>query len=256
MTKNIILPAPQLSQLKSVNVDLNMTGRHYAFLATSEGQIPEEVVLSIVKDLMVEDANKLTLTELRYVFTLIKINSLENEYNVSVVCNYYDEKKKGPCKTVNVIPVSLSDSDLNKCPNDYKVPEIEFYYEKDKQKVYSVMPPTVDMEIGLIKLFTLERNKTIEEVMKDETEKFNYSICVSLLHLIDKDGKRLIQNLSDIDSLLKYLDLNPYMKIKQLLQYQEEVSSFGIQNKIYECNCKECGGKLRYRIPLLHGLVS
>ena len=64
MTKNIILPAPQLSQLKSVNVDLNMTGRHYAFLATSEGQIPEEVVLSIVKDLMVEDANKLTLTEL------------------------------------------------------------------------------------------------------------------------------------------------------------------------------------------------
>ena len=67
MKKIIKLPAPQLSQLGEVNIDLDMTGRHYAALCTSEGQIPEDVALGILKDLIEEDANKLTL--------LINVNS-------------------------------------------------------------------------------------------------------------------------------------------------------------------------------------
>ena len=59
MKRTIKLPAPQLSILKEVNLDLDMTGRHYAQLASSEGQLPEDVVLSILKDLVDEDANQL-----------------------------------------------------------------------------------------------------------------------------------------------------------------------------------------------------
>ena len=47
MRKTIKLPAPELSQLKEVNIDLDMTGRHYALLATAEGQVPEDVAISI-----------------------------------------------------------------------------------------------------------------------------------------------------------------------------------------------------------------
>ena len=83
MRKTIKLPAPQLSQLKEVNVDLDMTGEHYMQIASSEGQVPEDVALSIVKDLMEEDANKLTMAELRYIFMLIKINVGSNQYNLN-----------------------------------------------------------------------------------------------------------------------------------------------------------------------------
>lgn len=255
MTKNIKLPAPQLSQLKEVNVKLDMTGRHYRLLATSQNELPEEVILSITKDLLQEDAAKLTLNELRYVFTLIKINSLENEYNVKVACKNYNPKTKKTCNTINEIRVALSDSDLNKTPENYKVPEIEFCYEENKPETYFVMPPTVDTEIALIQLFTIERNKDAT-VFTDLKESVDYSMCLALLHLVSKDGERMIKQFASIDDIMKFLDYNSYQSTSKLIEFMNEVESFGVQNKVYECTCKECGSKLSYQIPLLHGLVG
>ena len=99
MRKTIKSPTPQLSILKEINIDLDMTGRHYALLASCEGQLPEDVVLSILKDLVEEDANKLTLSELRYLFMLVKINSLENKYVISVECTHITRWLRYPGKS-------------------------------------------------------------------------------------------------------------------------------------------------------------
>ena len=137
MIKNIKLPAPQLSQLKEVNVKLDLSGRHYIDLSAAQDEVPEDIVLSIVQSLMKEDANKLTLNELRYIFMLIKINSFENNYNVKVTCKNYDTHKKSICGAINEIKVTLADSDLNKTPYLYYILLMEM--ERDYLKTFHLL---------------------------------------------------------------------------------------------------------------------
>lgn len=255
MKRTIKSPAPQLSELKEFNIDLDMTGRHYAQLATSEGQIPEDVALSIIKDLLEEDASKLTIAELRYLFILVKINSLENNYNVTIGCTHEVNGKE--CGCLNHVKVHLSDGDLNICPKNYKIPEIEFILdEKGTFKKYSVLPPTMAMESALLNWFMNVKNVTLDAIADDKKTSMEYTFIRSLMHLKEKDGNRLINEINDFEPALKYLDFNKYQTVSKLYDYCNEVDKFGVQNKVYEIKCKECGGLLVYRLPLLHGLVD
>ena len=253
MRKTIKMPAPELSQLKEVNIDLDMTGRHYAQLAASEGQVPEDVAISILKDLVEEDAGKLTMAEVRYLFMLVKINSLENNYEATVSCTH--EKKDGTvCGCLNTVKVRLSDADLNPTPKGYKVPELEFKTE-DSEKIYLVMPPTADMESALWNWFLTVKNKKIDDLAEDKQTSTEYTFLRGCLHLVDKKtGERLIQEFNDFEPALKLLDCNKFSTIHKLYELVVEVSQFGVQNKIYEVKCKECGGNLIFRLPLLNGL--
>ena len=258
MRKTIKLPAPELSQLKEVNIDLDMTGRHYAQLATSEGQVPEDVAISILKDLVEEDAGKLTIAEVRYLFMLVKINSLENNYEATVSCTH--EKKGGKegevCGCLNTVKIRLSDADLNPTPKNYKVPEIEFRTE-DSEKTYLVMPPTADMESALWNWFLTVKNKKMEDLADDKDVATEYTFLRGAMHLVDKKtGERLIQELNDFEPALKLLDCNKFSTVHKLNEYVMEVSQFGVQNKVYDITCKECGGKLIFRLPLLNGLFD
>lgn len=252
MRRTIKLPAPELSQLKEVNIDLDMTGRHYAQLSTSEGQVPEDVALSILKDLVEEDANKLTMAELRYLFMLVKINSLENDYEATVSCTH--EVKGKTCGCLNTIKIKLSDSDLNTTPKHYKVPEITFRTEKD-EKEYFVMPPTVDMESALYNWFMTVKGKSLQDLADDKQTSMDYTFIRGCMHLIDKKtGERLVQEFNDFEYVLKFLDSNKFQTVHKLYESMLEVDSFGVQNKVYQIKCKECGGTLVFRLPLLNGL--
>jgi hypothetical protein len=257
MKKNIKLPAPMLSQLKEVNVDLDMRGRHYAEIATSDGQLPEEVALSIVNDLMDEDANKLTLNELRYIFMLIKINSLENDYKVTVTCTH--EKKDGSiCGHENVKQIKLSDADLNFPKKNYQPPVIKFIYgEEKKEKEWRVMPPTVDMECAVLNWFLAEKGIKREELLLDKKESFNFTYLRSVMHLVDEvTGERAVKDMTDFEAVLEGIDDNKYAVVHKLYELVEEVSQYGLTSKMYELTCKECGGKLVFHLPLLDGLAS
>ena len=255
MKKNIKLPAPMLSQLKEVNVDLDMRGRHYAEIATSNGQLPEEVALSIVNDLMDEDANKLTLNELRYIFMLIKINSLENDYNVTVTCTH--EKKDGTiCGCENIKHIKLSDADLNFPKKNYQPPVIRFSYSGE-EKEWRVIPPTVDMECAVLNWFLTEKGIKREELLVDKKESFNFTYIRSVMHLVDEvTGERAVKEMTDFEVALKSLDENKYSLIHKLYELVEDVSQYGLTSKMYELTCKECGGKLVFHLPLLDGLAS
>lgn len=254
MKKTIILPAPELSQLKQVTVDLDMTGRHYQLLATSEGMISEDVALSIVNDLLDEDANKLTMNELRYIFMLIKINSLENQYEAKVTCTRKDKDGK-TCNHTNTYKLYLSDADLNKTPRHYKVPTIEFTTENDELKQYRVMPPTMDMESALISWYLNDKNVSIEQLSEDKNVAFDYQCIRAIMHLVDDKGNRVVDTLTDFEYVFKFLDLNTYQTMNKLYELVLEVSSFGVQNKLYEFKCEECGGTLVFQLPLLYGLT-
>jgi len=255
MRKTIKLPAPELSQLKEVDIDLDMTGRHYATLATSEGQIAEDIVLGILKDLIEQDANKLTLSELRYLFMLVKINAMENSYFVDVACTHVN-KKNETCGHVNHFEVKLSDADLNRTPHNYKVPEINFVNLEDKEQTYKVMPPTMDMESALLNWFLIEKNHSIEEITENAQDALSFSFIRSLMHLVDKNGNRLISEVNQFETADKYFDCNKFTTIKKLYEYSAKVDSFGVQDKTYEFKCKECGGRIIFRLPLLNGLVD
>lgn len=254
MRKTLTSPAPQLSQLKTFNIDLDMTGRHYALLASCEGQVPEEVALSILKDLLEEDANKLTLAELRYLFMMVKINSMENEYTVFVTCTHNKEDGT-PCKHESKYKVHLSDNDLNKTPNDYKVPTI-IWRTEEAEKEYLIMPPTMDLESKLYEYFQTDKNISFDKISEDKQAAFEFTFIRDAMHLVDKDGNRLVNLDTNLSEVNKYLDSNKYKTIQKLYELCSQVDSYGVQNKIYKMKCKECGGNLVFHLPLLNGLVD
>lgn len=253
MRKLIKSPAPELSQLKEFNIDLDMNGKHYALLATSEGQIPEDVALSILRDLMEEDANKLTIAELRYLFIMVKINSLENDYKVKIGCTHTLKNNK-TCGHVNTYSINLSDADLNRTPKNYKVPAIFFTIDKT-EKEYKVMPPTMDMESALLNYYIVDKGYSQQDIVDNKEVALQYTFTRSCMHLVDKDGERLIKQVSDFDVALTYMEQNKFQTITELYKLVKEVNSYGVQNKVYEFKCKECGGTLVFQLPLLHGLA-
>lgn len=254
MRKTIKSPTPQLSILKEINIDLDMTGRHYALLASCEGQLPEDVVLSILKDLVEEDANKLTLSELRYLFMLVKINSLENKYVISVECTH-NKKDGGICGHKNKYEVFLSDADLNPTPADYEVPTILFK-TTDSEKEYKVLPPPMSMESQLYNYFLTVKNATPQDIADSKELSFEFTFMRSLMHLVDNEGNRFVTENTGFDNLMSYLDYNKYQTITHLCEKVLEVNSFGVQNKVYELECEECGGSLVFQLPLLAGLLD
>ena len=266
MKRTIKLPAPQLSYLKEVNIDLDMTGRHYALLASCEGMLPEDVALSILKDLMEEDANKLTLPELRYLFMMVKINSLENKYGIDIQCQHI--KGKGLCNAMNHVDILLSDADLNPTPSDYEPPKINFRRD-DKEKEYTVMPPTVKRISELYDFFLTKKNANQEKIINDKTLSFEFTFLQGLLHLVDKEGNPFVKDDDNFADLLDtglcedsktpkptVLNINKLNTITKLLEYVIEVDSYGVQPTAIDIKCKECGGRIIVQVPLLNGLVD
>ena len=267
MKKTIKMPAPQLSWLKEVNIDLDMTGRHYALLASCEGQLPEEVALSILKDLVEEDANQLTLAELRYLFMLVKIENLENEYTVTAICQHH--KKDGTlCNHENHVKVFISDADLNPTSSDYEPPKIKFRRD-NTEKEYSVLEPPVNRIVELYNYFQTSRNATSLDIEKDDELKRDFSMLYGLLHLYDSEGNPFVKETDNFSDLIDtgymednktpkptVININKFTSFNKLLDYTLQVDSFGVQTKEYDIVCEECGGRIVFQLPLLNGLVD
>jgi len=251
--KHIIFPAPQLSYIKEIDLDLDMTGRHFVKLASSEGRVPEEVALDIISDLTKQDANNLTLSELRYAFMLVKINSLENDYSVEITCTHTRENGE-KCNHTQTEKLKLSDADLNRTPKNYKVPTIKFVVD-DGEEEFTVFPPKAKTEIELINWMLLDKGYKQEDLTDNIEISAEYTFLRGLLHL-QKNGEAVFENASQFEEGLKLLDTNKYQTVTKLYSLMNEVDSYGVQNKIYRTKCKECGGTLVFALPLLHGLTD
>ena len=248
MYKNIKLPAPQLSELKEVNIDLDMTGRHYALIATS-GDIPEDTALSVLHDLVDEDANKLTMSELYYLFTLVKIHSLEDDYTATVECPY--------CKHTETYDLHLSDSDLHRTPDDYKAPEIEFCVDKEKGiEKFTLKPPTMDMESALYNWYLTDKDITYEDLQKDLSTAMDYSFIRACMCLVRPDGSRPVYEPNQFETVLSWMDINKFNKMNELYLKIDEINSFGVHIGERIEKCKECGEDVVFHLPLFFGLLD
>lgn len=267
MKRTFKMPAPQLSYLKEVNIDLDMTGRHYALLARAKDMLPEDVALSILKDLMEEDANMLTLAELRYLFMMVKINNLENDYTVDIQCEHINKNGK-TCGCMNHVKVQLQNSDLNPTPSDYEPPKIKFRRD-DTEKEYTVMPPTVKKVSELYDFFITQKNATSVDIINDDTLTFQFNLLFGLISLIDSDGNPFVK---DTDNFADFIDdgnmedgktpkpsvinINKMPVIRELFRYVNEVGAYGVQETIVDTTCKECGERIIVPVPLLNGLLD
>jgi hypothetical protein len=268
MKRTFKMPAPQLSYLKEVNIDLDMSGRHYALLAKAKGKLPEDVALSILKDLMEEDANMLTLAELRYLFMMVKINNLENDYVVNIECQNINTKKKKICGCMNQVLVKLQDTDLNPTPSDYTPPKIKFRRD-GTEKEYSVIPPTVKQISQLYDFFVTQKSADQIKIINDDVLSDEFNFLYGILHLRDNEGNCFVKDTDNFEDLLDIglcedgktpkptvRNLNKFSVIRELLKDVIEVGAYGVQETVVDANCKECGGRMIVPIPLLDGLLD
>jgi hypothetical protein len=238
-------------------------GRHYDDLAIADSENYEATVLGILKDLIDEDPFQLTLSELYHIFTLVKVISVGPTLDVNVRCNHVVESTNEAGKIVvrecgasNTAKYSLLDSDVKRAPSDYKVPEVTFKY-RNQERVYLVRPPTMTQELALYHYFA--EKGISRKVLSDASNKkatYAYGKHRLLLHLHDKEsGDTFVDQDRREEAVEAMATENPVSFMKSLSSIVDEENGFGILSAEKIIVCKECGGKLNYRLPLSAGLA-
>ena len=247
-----------LSYLKEVTIDLELKGKHFDELLVADENTYERAVLSVLKDLMDEDPFQLTLREVYHLFTMVKISSLGTKLSLNVKCRHvlHDQTPTGAsqreCGALNPVEYSLVDSDVERAPADFKAPEITFNYGGSEQ-VYEVRPPTMAQELDLLSYFQ-ERGISKDELVNNKLMALEYSKHRILIHLVNKEtGNRFFDRKQREDAVKAIAD-NSLRFMKDAGDAMELVNSFGISTKRMNIVCKECGGKISYRLPLPSGL--
>jgi hypothetical protein len=249
------LASGPLSYLKEVTVDLELRGKHFDQLAVADNASYERVVLSILSDLMDEDPYQLTMSEMYHLWLLIKVTSLGSKMSMSVKCHHVLEDKAGirrECGCSNPYEFSLIDSDVVYAPADYEIPVIEFVRGKVPQK-YHVRPPTMTQELDLLTYFQ-EKGTSRDALMNDVAGVLEYSKHRILLHLRNVETGDSFYDRKLRESAVRDISENSLLFIKRAGDLMDEVNSFGVSHKRMVLTCKECGGKLSFRLPLSAGI--
>ena len=247
-----------LSYLKEVTVDLELKGKHFDELVVADKDTYERAVLSVLKDLMEEDPFKLTMQEMYHLFTFIKVTSLGSKLSLNVRCRHTIQDKnvvgniQRECGALNSIEYSLLDSDIVYAPADYKIPTVEFVYDGHKD-LYEIRPPTMTQELDLFAFFQ-ERGVSKEALTTDKLMTLEYAKQRTLLHLVNKETGDRFADRHQREKAMKAIADNSVLFLKQAGDKMGEVNAFGISNKRMNLVCKECGGRLTFRLPLSDGL--
>lgn len=249
MTKIIELPAQQLSRLKKVHMSFDLTGKHYEMLASYDGGAPEQLVLSILMDCVKENVALLSRQEALYLFTLLRITSIDSYADFSYVCSHCGKKQ--------TVKVNLGDVSINNPKKKYKIPSIEWQTKiNEKKNEYSVLPLPLATEVMILDWFAVKLDISRDSLIKDKKYLTKYQIIKAIASLVAKDGSKVIEtteNLNDIDDMLSF---NDYSTVKKLMNYYEEVDNFGMGDNIQTVKCKGCGETNKFHLPMLYGLYN
>lgn len=247
MKKTVELPVLQISKLKNVHINLDMSGKHYLECATFDGNCPEQLMLSILSDLIDENVDELTKQEAVYLFTIVKIANLGAKLPITVTCPHCHNKQKD---NLNLADVTI------KQPSKQWKPKTIKWVVNDVKSEYTVLPPSLSLEIKLLDWLSVYRNISRREVFEDNKQLVTYTMYKNLLHLVDSNGNRLINDVDGFEQMDSILESNSYDSVSVLYGLCNEVDSFGITPNITQtvCTNKECGGKFAFHYPILYGL--
>ena len=250
------LASGPFSYLGEVTIDLELKAKHYDALVAANEDDYERAVLGALKDLMDEDPFQLTMQELYHVWLYVKVTSLGSKISTNVRCKHIVREKSSvgerECGTLNTIDYSLLESDIVYAPVNFEIPEITFTYG-GREQVFEVRPPTVNQELDLFAYFQ-ERGISKDSLMKDKTHTLEYAKHRILLHLKNKETGDRFFDRRQRELAIEDLANNPLSFIKRANDLIEKVNSFGVSHHRMHITCKECGGKLSFRLPLQAGL--
>jgi len=243
-----------LSYLKEVTIDLELKARHYDDLVAADENSYERAVLAALKDLMDEDPFQLTMQELYHLWLYVKVKSLGSKITTNVRCKHIlrDSHGERECGFLNTAEYSLIDSDVKYAPKDFVIPEITFINGGSAQ-VYEVRPPTMTQELDLFTYFQ-ERGVSKESLLSAKTHTLEYAKHRILIHLRNKETGDSFFDRQQREIAVKAIADNPLMFLKTAGEKMELVNSFGVSHQRMNLVCKECGGKLSFRLPLQAGL--
>jgi hypothetical protein len=247
-----------LSYLKEVTIDLELKGKHFDTLATANAEMYERAVGSVLKDLMDEDPFQLTYQELYHLFLLVKVTSLGPKLKMNVRCRSVlhsstalgDQERE--CGAVNPFEYSLLDSDIIYAPKDYQLPEITFT-SGGREQVFLMRPPTMTQELDLFAYFQ-EKGIARTELVSNKVYALEYLRHKILLYMRNKEtGDTFFDRKRREDAVRDMADY-PLSFITRASDIIAEEESFGVSHKRMVLVCKECGGKINFRLPFSAGL--
>ena len=248
MKKQIALPSGALGYLNKINIDLEMTGKHFDALNLISDDHYEDTVLSILKDLMEEDPYLLTQIDLMYVFTLVKCSSLGDKIEVTAQCpntvviSDSGSTARRACLAKHRFSIRQVEDDVIMFTG--KVPAFELEVAGIPY-TFELRYPSMFTEIELLNYFE-EQGKSRKDILNDKE--------TQLLYAKRRMAAAIKTNDFSIDQLVEALTKASFRKNAELAEKVKDLQKYGIKHKVYSIRCKECGGSFDYHLPLLAGI--
>lgn len=248
MKKKVRLPSGKLGYLGDVDIDLEMRGKHFDALTTVAGKHFEEVVLSILKDLMEQDPYLLTQIDLMYLFTLVKIASFGGQLEVTTVCPRQIQLGGGAyrqCGAQTRFTISMGDDDV--LYYEGEPPVVRLDMGEGREEEFLVRMPSMFVELKLLNAFE-EKGISREDLLKDADSALLYSKQRLAAHVFTERHS--------LEQVIQALDNGSFRFKADFAKQVTALADYGLKHKVYDVKCKECGGKYSYRLPLHAGIFS
>lgn len=248
MKTEIKLPSGKKGFYPSVVMETMMTGKHHKTLLTAPASLFERTIASIIKDLMDEkyDVNKISFTDMIYLFFLTRATSVSPVYSVDWVCNRKIKSKasgvEGDCNAKNTFELDITKMKVISLPDSFDYPKYDCVINETETKVF-------------VRLLTLsEEFDIIDDLLETGIAKEDLYGASSTLYA----RERLLRSLSFEDSKFAtftkeekeaVLDSLSFSINASLLQDLEFLLSTGIDLSPKKVKCETCGGVLTLGIP-------
>jgi len=243
----------------SVEMGLELTGRHCRSLAVASVESFDRVVLSVLGDLMggQGDSYRLTSGEAYHLFMLAKIYSFGPTLKTQIRCRRTLSPSGGTvqeCGGLTEVAFSLLESDIDYCPHDYEIPSVTINLGgRDIECL--VRPPSMAQELGLISYFQ-EKGIGRATILSGENRELamDWANHRMALYLHEKKTGNAFHEHSLREEVVKAFDNNPARLLGSIVGIIQEQEGFGVSHKRLKTTCKECGGDLTFRLSLPAGL--
>jgi hypothetical protein len=254
MITKIQLPSGHLGLYSSVDIDTELSGLHHKTLLTTNANMWERAVASVIGDLLQSDYSvyKISLPDLIYLFFVVRCQTLGNIIQSDWACQRIVQNGNisGMCNHQNPISLDFSTFKIVEVKKGFKYPIRKLKSGNEEIECYTKLL-TVEEEFECIDLFLqgdegLELNPHARDEIR-EGGTYEYLRIRLNKSLYFSDPKYTALGFKEKENLL---DGNGnYSTITDLLTDLGYLSSLGTDLSPRTFKCGKCGGVARVALP-------
>jgi hypothetical protein len=252
MITNLILPSKHLTMYKSVDIDTEMAGSHHKTLLTTNENLWERAVASVIDDLLQDDysVNKISFPDLIYLFFIIRTQTLGTKISSSWECQRMirQGETEGVCGNINEISMDFSSFKITEVPTNFVYPLRDIKVKGEVTKCYCKLL-TIEEEFNLIDAF-LEKGHSKQDLRGQGM--YDYARMRLNQALSFEDVKYSTLTVEEKEEIL---DANSYLLLTSLLKDLEFLVSIGVDLSPRKFNCTKCKGVAQVAIPFSGGFL-